>query len=99
MPRVRLAMASAALVSIAGLVQADGHGINDQRSNSGQPVAHTALSANPLAGCPVELRGIYRGNLFCRQPLLAVSAPRDPMCPVGARGMYRGALYCLTGEN
>ncbi|MEM1352754.1 MAG: hypothetical protein AAGF27_10440 [Pseudomonadota bacterium] len=92
------ALAVAALVASATAAGAAGHTITDQSYKGGKAGAGgsvpSASLANPLAGCPVEQREMYRGNLYCRDPLLAVNAPRSPLCPDGFYGLYLGNVIC-----
>lgn len=99
MKYVTTVCAAAAIVLSAGAAMAGGHDITNQSYKGGKASAATVVSADPLANCPFELRGMYRGTLYCRQPLLALHAPRHPACPEDVFGMYRGSLYCFSGRN
>lgn len=83
--------ATAAFATSAG---AGNPGISDQSYSAGKYGGTRSASVNALANCPREYRGMYRGDLYCRQPAYPVIAPRNRLCPEGYRGMYRGDLYC-----
>lgn len=99
MKPVNTAIVSIWFVAASAAAYASGHDITNQTYTVGKAGAQSVASANPLADCPADLRGMYRGTLYCRQPLLAVVAPRDGACPEGYYGMYRGDLYCFSGKN
>lgn len=96
---IKSAIAVATTVLFCTAAHAGGHDITDQTYKGGKAGAASAIDANPLANCPIDQRGIYRGNLYCRQPLLAVIAPRHSACPPEVKGLYRGNIYCVAGQN
>lgn len=74
---------------------AENPGISDQRYIGGKYTGTRGAYANPLANCPWDQRGMYRGTLYCRKPAYQVHAPRHPSCPDGFKGKYRGNIYCV----
>ncbi|WP_300035980.1 hypothetical protein [uncultured Roseobacter sp.] len=75
-------------------------GITDQKYHGGKythgqrQVLRGGGHGDALAFCPVEHRGIYRGDLYCYVPVRAVRAPRHQACPAGFTGFYRGNIFC-----
>lgn len=83
--------ALAATVPLATVASAGNPGISNQSYSAGKYSSNALV----LANCPREYRGMYRGDLYCRQPAYQVLAPRHRLCPDRFRGMYRGDLYCV----
>lgn len=96
--------AVAALALTPLTASADGHGssgITDQSYKAGKYSATASHVSKWLAtnDCPREFRGMYRGNLYCRQPEYQVIAPRNAHCPEHASVLYRGNLHCVSGRG
>ncbi|WP_227268909.1 hypothetical protein [Roseobacter weihaiensis] len=69
--------------------------LSNQGFQSGQVTRGHSVGVSALANCPQELRGMYRGDLYCRNPTYQLLGQRHPLCPPGFFGMYRGSLYCF----
>ena len=91
--RLFAAVAVCLMSPLAAQAGDDRSQITDQSYQSGKYSAVTDQSA--LANCPPEMRGMYRGDLYCRTPTYQVIAQRHPSCPKDVWGMYRGDLYCF----
>jgi hypothetical protein len=88
----------AAVLGLAAAAQAGagGHsaGVTDQTYKAGK-YAHGAGYVTFVNNCPREHRELYRGSLYCRQPVYPVVTARHAACPDDVWGLYRGNMYCF----
>lgn len=69
--------------------------VSSQSFQSGKVTRGHSVGVSALESCPRELRGMYRGDLYCRNPTYQLLGQRHSLCPRGFSGMYRGSLYCF----